>query len=317
MQTRVKRRENPSVDAFAETQLPEVLQRVYANRGVTDPAHLELSIQQIHSPNLLMRMEEAVELVFDAIKQDKPIIIVGDYDADGATSTALSMRGLKSLGAQNLSYLVPNRFKFGYGLTPKIVDLCEKMGSKLIITVDNGISSISGAQCARDLKIDVLVTDHHLPGEELPNANVIVNPNQPDDEFPSKALAGVGVMFYVLIALRSLMREQGWFEQQNIAEPNFAELLDLVALGTVADVVPLDHNNRIFVEQGLRRIRAGKCCPGILALLQVANCDYRRAVSSDLAFYVGPRVNAAGRLEDMSVGIEMFVKLIVKTQQTS
>ena len=314
MQTQVKRRANFPIGALAQTQLPELLQRVYANRGVTEPAHLEMSIQHIHPPELLKGMDEAVALIFDAIKQDKSMVVVGDYDADGATSTALAMRGLSSLGAQNLSYLVPNRFEFGYGLTPEIVALCEKRGSKLIITVDNGISSLSGAQCARDLNIDVLVTDHHLPGEKIPNANAIVNPNQPGDDFPSKALAGVGVMFYVLIALRTLMREQGWFKQQNIHEPNFAELLDLVALGTVADVVPLDRNNRIFVEQGLRRIRAGKCCAGILALLQVAKCDYWRAVSSDLAFYIGPRVNAAGRLEDMSVGIEC---LLAENQNTA
>ena len=172
------------------------------------------------------------------------------------------MRGLQSLGAQNISYIVPNRFKFGYGLTSEIVDLAQKSGPKLIITVDNGISSLSGAQRARDLGIDLLVTDHHLPGEELPNANVIVNPNQPGDDFASKSLAGVGVMFYVLIALRSYLREQHWFKNENLTEPNFAELLDLVALGTVADVVPLDRNNRILVEQGLRRIRAGQCCTG-------------------------------------------------------
>ncbi|MEM8843746.1 MAG: single-stranded-DNA-specific exonuclease RecJ [Pseudomonadota bacterium] len=313
MQTRVRRRTNLPVDALTQTQLPELLKRVYANRGVTDPAHLEMSIQHIHSPELLKGINQAVELIFEAIKQSKAIVIVGDYDADGATSTALAMRGLSGLGAQNLSYLVPNRFKFGYGLTPEIVDLCQKRGSKLIITVDNGISSLSGAQRARDLKIDVLVTDHHLPGTEIPNANAIVNPNQPGDDFPSKALAGVGVMFYVLIALRSRLREQQWFDEQNIPEPNFAELLDLVALGTVADVVPLDRNNRIFVEQGLRRIRAGKCCSGILALLQVANCNYQRTVSSDLAFYVGPRINAAGRLEDMSIGIECLLANNLKT----
>tara|TARA_R110002049_G_scaffold13509_2_gene58600 strand:+ start:235487 stop:237073 length:1587 start_codon:yes stop_codon:yes gene_type:complete len=254
-----------------------------------------------------MGVDAAAKLLFETIKTSQRMVIVGDYDADGATSTALAMRGLTSLGAENISYLVPNRFEYGYGLTPEIVNLAKSNAPDLIITVDNGISSISGVKRARDLGINVLVTDHHLPGHELPNANVIVNPNQPGDSFESKSLAGVGVMFYVLVTLRSYMREQGWFKSQDISEPNFAELLDLVALGTVADVVPLDRNNRILIEQGLRRIRAGKCCPGILALLKVAGCDYSRAVSTDLAFYVGPRVNAAGRLEDMSIGIECLL----------
>ncbi|MDW3094927.1 MAG: single-stranded-DNA-specific exonuclease RecJ [Gammaproteobacteria bacterium] len=307
MNSRVKRRAPLSEQPLAQSQLPDLLQRVYANRGVTDPAHLEMSIQNILPPSNLKGVEAAANLVFETIKNDQSIVIVGDYDADGATSTALAMRGLTSLGARKVSYIVPNRFEYGYGLTPEIVDLAQKSAPKLIITVDNGISSVAGAQRARDLGIDVLVTDHHLPGQELPNANVIVNPNQPGDEFESKSLAGVGVMFYVLIALRSYMRKQDWFQAQNLPQPNFAELLDLVALGTVADVVPLDRNNRILVEQGLRRIRAGQCCPGILSILKVAGSEYTRAVSTDLAFYVGPRVNAAGRLEDISIGIECLL----------
>ena len=307
MNSRVKRRAPLAEQPLAQSQLPDLLQRVYANRGVTDPAHLEMSIQNILPPDTLMGIEAAAELLFETIKNDQSIVIVGDYDADGATSTALAVRGLTSLGAKKITYIVPNRFEYGYGLTPEIVDLAQKSAPKLIITVDNGISSIAGAQSARDVGIDVLVTDHHLPGNALPNANVIVNPNQPGDEFESKSLAGVGVMFYVLIALRSYMREKDWFKSQNITQPNFAELLDLVALGTVADVVPLDRNNRILVEQGLRRIRAGKCCPGILALLKIAGSEYTRAVSTDLAFYVGPRVNAAGRLENMSIGIECLL----------
>jgi single-stranded-DNA-specific exonuclease len=306
MNPQVKRRAPLSEQPLAQSQLPDLLQRVYANRGVTDPAHLEMSIHNILPPSSLMGVD-AAKLLYEAIKNDQPMTIVGDYDADGATSTTVAMRGLSSLGAKQVGYIVPNRFEFGYGLTPEIVDLAQKSAPKLIITVDNGISSIAGVQHARELGIDVLVTDHHLPGRELPVANVIVNPNQPGDDFASKSLAGVGVMFYVLIALRSYMREQDWFKSQNISEPNFAELLDLVSLGTVADVVPLDRNNRILVEQGLRRIRAGKCCPGILALLKVAGSEYTRAVSSDLAFYVGPRVNAAGRLEDMSIGIECLL----------
>jgi len=307
MNPQVKRRAPLSEQPLAQSQLPDLLQRVYANRGVTDPAHLEMSIHNILPPSSLMGVDAAAKLLYEAIKNDQPMTIVGDYDADGATSTTVAMRGLSSLGAKQVGYIVPNRFEFGYGLTPEIVDLAQKSAPKLIITVDNGISSIAGVQHARELGIDVLVTDHHLPGRELPVANVIVNPNQPGDDFASKSLAGVGVMFYVLIALRSYMREQDWFKSQNISEPNFAELLDLVSLGTVADVVPLDRNNRILVEQGLRRIRAGKCCPGILALLKVAGSEYTRAVSSDLAFYVGPRVNAAGRLEDMSIGIECLL----------
>ncbi len=307
MNSQVKRRVFQVQEALAQTEIPDILQRVYANRGVTDPADLELSIQNILPPDTLNGTVEAAQLLFAAIQTNKSIVIVGDYDADGATSTALAIRGLVALGAQNVNYLVPNRFEFGYGLTPEIVDLANQYNPDLIVTVDNGISSIEGVQHARDKHIDVLVTDHHLPGEMLPNANVIVNPNQPGDEFGSKSLAGVGVMFYVLVALRTYMRSQSWFEDSNQSEPNFANMLDLVALGTVADVVPLDRNNRILVEQGLRRIRAGQCSPGILALLKVAECDYSRTIASDLAFYIGPRINAAGRLEDMSIGIECLL----------
>lgn len=307
MQTQVKRRAQAELNAFAQSNLPDILQRVYANRGVSDPAELQMSIQHIHSPKLLKGIDAAAELLYKKIVEQETIVIVGDYDADGATSTALAMKGLYSVGAGDVHYFVPNRFEYGYGLTPEIVDLCNNMGPSLIITVDNGISSIEGVQHARDLGIDVLVTDHHLPGSELPKANVIVNPNQPGCEFPSKALAGVGVMFYVLIELRAFLREKGWFKQHAAKEPNFAELLDLVALGTVADVVPLDRNNRILVEQGLRRIRAAQCCAGIKALLQIAKVDITRTVSSDLGFYVGPRINAAGRLQDMSMGIECLL----------
>jgi len=307
MNSRVKRRATPIDPSLAQSPLPAILQRVYANRGVTDPTELQLTISNILPPDTLMGVNDAAELLFSAIERDLSIVIVGDYDADGATSSALAVRGLKLLGARHVNYLVPNRFEFGYGLTPEIVDLAQQYQPELIITVDNGISSVDGVQHARDLGIDVLVTDHHLPGNQLPNANVIVNPNQPNDDFPSKSLAGVGVMFYVLIALRTFMRNQDWFGRNSISEPNFACMLDLVALGTVTDVVPLDRNNRILVEQGLRRIRAGQCCPGILALLKVANCDFSRTISSDLAFYIGPRINAAGRLEDMSIGIECLL----------
>jgi len=232
---------------------------------------------------------------------------VGDFDADGATSTALFMRALKSFGYSNASYLVPNRFEFGYGLTPEIVEVAAESNPALIITVDNGISSIEGVAAAKAKGIDVLITDHHLPGRELPKADVIINPNQNGDNFPSKHLAGVGVVFYVLSALRALLRENNWFSEKQLAEPNLAQFLDIVAVGTVADVAKLDYNNRILVDQGLRRIRAEKCCAGIRAMLTVAGKKLFRVSSTDLGFVVGPRLNAAGRLEDMSLGIECLL----------
>jgi len=232
---------------------------------------------------------------------------VGDFDADGATSTALFIRALKSFGYTNASYLVPNRFEFGYGLTPEIVEVAAESNPALIITVDNGISSIEGVATAKAKGIDVLITDHHLPGRELPKADVIINPNQNGDNFPSKHLAGVGVVFYVLSALRALLRENNWFTEKQLAEPNLAQFLDIVAVGTVADVAKLDYNNRILVDQGLRRIRAEKCCAGIRAMLTVAGKKLFRVSSTDLGFVVGPRLNAAGRLEDMSLGIECLL----------
>ena len=227
--------------------------------------------------------------------------MVGDFDADGATSTALSVLAMRSLGCSNIDYLVPNRFEDGYGLSPEVVDQAHARGAQLIVTVDNGISSHAGVEHARSLGIPVIVTDHHLPGETLPAAEAIINPNLRDCNFPSKSLAGVGVAFYLMLALRTFLRDQGWFDERGIAIPNLAELLDLVALGTVADVVPLDANNRILTWQGMSRIRAGKCRPGIKALLEVANRDAQKLAASDLGFALGPRLNAAGRLDDMSV----------------
>jgi single-stranded-DNA-specific exonuclease len=255
----------------------------------------------------LLNVNAAAERLFDAIREQHRVLIVGDYDADGATSCAVAIRGLRSLGLRSVDYLVPSRFKYGYGLSAAIVEIAVQYDPDLIVTVDNGIASIAGVKAARSAGIDVLVTDHHLAGEVLPDANIIVNPNQPGDPFPSKALAGVGVMFYVLMALRSLMRDAQWFVQHEQAEPNLAELLDLVALGTIADVVVLDHNNRILVEQGLRRMRAGKAHAGIQALAQVARRDLSLVKSSDLGFALAPRLNAAGRLEDMSLGIECLL----------
>jgi single-stranded-DNA-specific exonuclease len=296
-------------------ELHPVLQRIYLARRVASRAELEKSLDRLISPARLKGIDEASVLLADALRGQKRILIVADFDADGATSCALGMRALRSLGAKDVRYLVPNRFEFGYGLTPEIVALAAEQGPDLIITVDNGISSLDGVKAARDRGIDVLITDHHLPGESLPQANVIVNPNQPGDAFPSKNLAGVGVIFYVMLALRARLRAAGWFTERNIAEPNLARLLDLVALGTVADVVPLDANNRILVAQGLKRINQGcsydrtnevglRCCPGIDALLRVAGRQPQRVTAMDLGYIVGPRLNAAGRLTDMSLGIE-------------
>ncbi len=302
---------NRRTPADAEDALPgtlhPVLRRVYLARGITSPRELELGLDRLHSPELLKGIGEAVDLLCGMRESQRRLLIVADFDADGATSCAVAVRGLRLLGFQHVDYLVPIRFEHGYGLTPDIVDIAAQRHPDLIITVDNGISSLEGVARANALGIQVLVTDHHLPGPELPAAAAIVNPNQPGDDFPSKHLAGVGVIFYLLLALRRRLRESGGFARGGIEEPNLAALLDLVALGTVADVVPLDHNNRILVEQGLRRIRAGKCCAGIAALLQVAKRDARHVVASDLGFAVGPRLNAAGRLTEMGRGVECLL----------
>ena len=250
---------------------------------------------------------DAVRILADALAQSKRIIIVGDFDADGATSTALSMLALGMMGCKNHDYLVPNRFNFGYGLSPQIVDVAHEQGAQVIMTVDNGIACFAGVERAKELGITVLITDHHLAAESLPIADAIVNPNQPNCSFMSKNLAGVGVAFYLMLALRAHLRGVDWFAQNDIDVPNLADLLDIVALGTVADVVPLDENNRILVHQGLLRIRSDKCRPGIQALIEVAGRDKRKMVASDLGFVIGPRLNAAGRLDDMSMGIECLL----------
>lgn len=291
-------------------QLGEVsplLQRIYASRGIHSPDQLEYRLDRLLPYTELLNIDHAAQRLFDAIKQQQRVLIIGDYDADGATSCAVGMRALSALGLHNVDYLVPSRFAFGYGLTAGIVEVAARSKPDLIITVDNGIASIDGVNVAKSLGIEVMITDHHLAGSELPDADVIVNPNQPGDVFPSKCIAGVGVVFYIMLALRALMRDAGWFEQQAIAEPNLAELLDIVALGTVADVVRLDENNRILVEQGIRRMRAGKACSGISALAKVSGRDIRFLKSSDLGFSLAPRLNAAGRLEDMSLGIECLI----------
>ncbi|UTW45467.1 single-stranded-DNA-specific exonuclease RecJ [bacterium SCSIO 12696] len=289
------------------SDIPSLLQRVYAARGVRDDSELQNHLKHLPSPQQLKGANRAVDLLWEVLRTQQSILIVGDFDCDGATSTALGVLALTAMGFQRVDYLVPNRFDYGYGLTPEIVGLAAANKPDLIITVDNGISSIAGVAAAQQAGIKVIVTDHHLPGEQLPDADAIVNPNQAGCDFPSKNLAGVGVIFYVLSALRAILRENNWFSEQGIAEPSMATWLDLVALGTVADVVPLDRTNRILVHQGLQRIRAGRCRPGILALMAAAGRDYRRAVAMDFGFFVGPRLNAAGRLDDISHGIECLL----------
>ncbi len=289
------------------SELHPIVRRIFSARGISSNGQIDHRIQGMLSPDLLGGTLEAAELLYQMLNEQRRILIVADFDADGATSCALAMRALKAMGFKNLAYLVPNRFEYGYGLTPEIVALATETSPDLIITVDNGIASIEGVQAAKVAGCSVLVTDHHLQGSELPAADVIVNPNLTTDHFPSKNLAGVGVIFYVMVALRKLLREKGWFDVKNIPEPKLSDYLDLVALGTVADLVPLDKNNRILVEQGMQRIRSSSCNLGIQALLSIGNRSQHRAVTSDLGFVVGPRLNAAGRLDDMSVGIECLL----------
>jgi single-stranded-DNA-specific exonuclease len=281
--------------------LPAALARVLAARGVATEADLDLSTRQMQAPGTMAQLEQAAELLADAIAQQRRLLIVADYDCDGATACAVAVRGLRALGAQHVDYLVPNRFEYGYGLTPELVELAAQRQPDLLITVDNGIASIEGVERANALGIDVLITDHHLPAERLPAARAIVNPNQRGCAFASKHLAGVGVMFYVLMQLRALLRRRGCFSEST--QPRLDTLLDLVALGTVADLVRLDRNNRILVNAGLERMRRGAAHPGIQALFRVAGRDARNARASDLGFALGPRINAAGRLTDMTQGI--------------
>ena len=301
--------DEPALNALTSSlpHLHPVLQRVFAARHIRSESELSHNLKDLLPFHDLKGVDSAVSVLQQALTEQQHILIVGDFDCDGATSTALAVRALRSMGAQQVDYLVPNRFEYGYGLTPEIVEVAKIQSPDVIVTVDNGIASLDGVARAKEAGLKVVITDHHLAGDELPEADAIVNPNQPGCEFASKNAAGVGVIFYVMLALRTALREAGWFESKSIAEPNLAELLDLVALGTVADVVPLDHNNRILVEQGLRRMRAGKCCAGIAALLKVAGRDLEYLVSSDLGFAAGPRLNAAGRLDDMSLGIECLL----------
>lgn len=305
MQKAIRRRSNNAQPVFS-AQIHPLLQRLYAARGVQSDTELQYQLNHLLKPNF-KGLEDAVAILVDVVVAQARVLIVGDFDADGATSSALAVGALKAMGLQQVDFLVPNRFEYGYGLTPEIVAVAAAMEPDLIITVDNGISSIDGVQAAQELGIAVIVTDHHLPGAQLPSAEAIVNPNQPGCPFPSKNLAGVGVIFYVMNALRAALRDMGWFAESGIKEPNMATFLDLVALGTVADVVPLDYNNRILVAQGLARMRAGVARPGILAMLEVAGRKAERLVSADLGFALGPRLNAAGRLDDMSLGIQCLL----------
>ncbi|MGN6482131.1 single-stranded-DNA-specific exonuclease RecJ [Luteibacter sp.] len=277
-----------------------VIQLIYAARGVCTPDGAEHRLARMHSPTLLGGMDRAVALLIEAIDNDQRIVIAGDYDCDGATGAAVAERGMRLLGAKHVSHVVPNRFVHGYGLSEALVASLEP-APDLIVTVDNGVASVAGVAAAHARGIRVLITDHHLPGDTLPAADAMVNPNLDGDAFPSKALAGVGVMFYLLLAVRAAMREAGRFAEG--AEPDLGTLLDLVALGTVADLVPLDFNNRVFVEAGLKRMRAGKACAGITALIEASNRSVATVTATDLAFAIGPRLNAAGRLEDMSLGV--------------
>ena len=299
---KILRRPGPSTSPDWGQNLPPILKRLYAARGVTSDEQLAYTLKHLASPMGMRGIGRAVELLARAITEKQSVMILGDFDADGATSTAVAMLGLGMMGLERVDFRVPSRFADGYGLTPGIIDRLKEDGAlpDLLVTVDNGIAAVDGVRAAKELGIAVVVTDHHLAGDVLPDADAIVNPNQPDCTFLSKHAAGVGVMFYVLTALRKHLRENN---QLPDPQPNLGSLLDLVALGTVADVVPLDHNNRIFVEQGLRRIRQGEARPGILALLEVAGRDHAEISSTDLGFVVGPRLNAAGRLDDMSVGI--------------
>jgi len=287
--------------------LHPILRRVYKARNIESKQQLDYALSQLPHPNLLGGMDVMVGELVATLRKQSRILIVADFDTDGATSCVVAKLGLEMMGANAVSYAVPNRFEYGYGLTPEIVDVALQKQPDVIVTVDNGISSLDGVAYAKSHGLRVLVTDHHLPGDVLPEANAIVNPNLPGDPFPSKSLAGVGVMFYVLSALRAELRDKDWFAERGIAEPNLAQLLDLVALGTVADVVPLDHVNRVFIHHGLKRIKAAKTHVGIQAIIEVAGRSITSLTAADLGFVVGPRLNAAGRLEDMSTGIECLL----------
>jgi single-stranded-DNA-specific exonuclease len=299
----LRRRESRGAPAGWPDSVHPVLQQIYAARGVLEPAQAEHRLARMLSPELLGGMAQAVDLLVEAMRNDWSILIAGDYDCDGATGTAVAVRGLRLLGATRVDYAIPNRFVHGYGLSAAFVASMQPT-PQLIVTVDNGVASVAGVAAAKARGIRVIVTDHHLPGEQLPACDAMVNPNLAGDPFPSKMLAGVGVMFYLLLAVRARLHEQGAFGE---AKPDLSSLLDLVALGTVADLVPLDFNNRVLVEAGLQRMRSGRACAGVTALVEVGKRSLATLCSSDLGFAVGPRLNAAGRLEDMRLGVECLL----------
>ncbi len=285
----------------------DLLDRIFSARGVDDPSQLERGLANLLSPADLPEIDVAAARLADAVEQNQNILIVGDFDADGATSVALCLLALRAMGAVNVDFLVPNRFDYGYGLSPEIVRLAATRAPNVIVTVDNGVASVDGVAMANEAGIDVVVTDHHLPGDVLPDAHALVNPNVGDNAFASKSMAGVGVAYYLLSWVRQTLRQREYFASRQIPEPNMAQYLDLVALGTVADVVPLDQNNRILVHHGLLRIRRGMTRPGIAALARVGKRDLTTLSAADMGFALGPRLNAAGRLQDMSVGIRCLV----------
>ncbi len=293
-------------DSHLPAHLSPLLKQIYASRGVA-LEECELNLKGLLRPDTMKGLGQAASIVADAIEANRSILIVGDFDADGATSTSVCLIAMAMMGVTNVDYLIPNRFDYGYGLSPEIVQVAHQKGANLLITVDNGISSIEGVSAAKALGMQVVITDHHLPAAQVPEADAIVNPNQKGCEFASKSIAGVGVAFYLMTALRGELSRRQWFTRLGFMEPKLAELLDIVALGTVADVVTLDANNRILVEAGLKRVRAGRCRPGITALLDVAKRNPERIVASDFGFAVGPRLNAAGRLDEMSLGVETLL----------
>lgn len=302
--SRIVERTCPTEIGFGAS-LPPLLRRIYAARGIDGEVQLDRSLSGLADPSLLAGGGTAADRIAGAVMRDEPILLVGDFDADGATSVALAVSLLRAFGAARVDFVVPNRFEFGYGLSPEIVALAARRQPRLLITVDNGVSSVDGVAAAKAAGMDVIITDHHLPGRELPEADALVNPNVAGCPFPSKAIAGVGVIYYVLTLVRARLRAAGWFEGR--AEPNLADWLDLVALGTVADVVPLDRNNRVLVHQGVARMRAGRCRPGVQALAEVAGRSLTKLTAKDLGFALGPRLNAAGRLDDMSLGIRCLL----------
>tara|TARA_Y100001935_G_C17311324_1_gene516546 strand:+ start:10193 stop:11971 length:1779 start_codon:yes stop_codon:yes gene_type:complete len=305
-EARIVRRSNNQLPALT-FGMPDFLEKIFYSRGIRSQDDIELPLKALLPISSLKNVMPAAKLIAKSLLENKKILFVGDFDADGASSCAFAVLALKSMGYSNIDFMVPNRFEFGYGLTPKIIEIAKDKNPNLIITVDNGISSLDGVDAANKEGIEVIITDHHLPGSRLPNAAVIVNPNQDKDSFASKSLAGVGVIFYVIVALKSHLTANGWFKKLGLKAPKIVNLLDLVALGTIADLVPLDKNNRILVKHGLNLIKNGKGNLGILALLQISGRDYKKVTTSDIGFAVGPRLNAAGRLADMSLGIRCLL----------